>query len=311
MEAPPIVASPVTNDPNIEVPTSTNKEMAKTEMKQDFSKENVENNKQNSQNQNNSFSYHNIDNNILGNNININDKSESKEVAVFPSNESFNSNIYLSIRSKFMLKVYGILLFQFIITFGLILITQINSIKNFLINHNILCIVSLSIAAFIYLTAFILFLCNPKLMRKVPLNYIVLFLITICESIILVYVSIIYSYQYILGAISFVTAICLSIFFIALFNKIEIKYLAMSLVSLLFLLVTYGLLALIIRNYYLIFLYCLLGALVFTLYIVYDTILIRDEFDIDDYIFAALTLYFDIIRLFILILRLLGSRSRE
>ena len=85
----------------------------------------------------------------------------------------------------------------------------------------------------------------------------------------------------------------------------------MSLVSLLFLLVTYGLLALIIRNYYLIFLYCLLGALVFTLYIVYDTILIRDEFDIDDYIFAALTLYFDIIRLFILILRLLGSRSRE
>lgn len=308
MEAPPIAASPVMNDVKIEVPSSTNKEMPKIEMNQDFSKEKVQYNKPSSQNpNNNSISFQNIDNNILRNN----DKMESKDVAIFPSNESFHSNIYLSIRSQFMLKVYGILLFQFIITFGLILITQINKIKSYLLKHNILCIVSVSISAFIFLTAFILFLCNPKLMRKVPLNYFVLFLITICESIILVYISIIYSYQYILGAISYVTAICLSIFFIALFNKIEIKYLAMSFISVLFLMLTYGLLALIFRNYYLIFLYCFLGALLFTLYIVYDTILIRDEFDIDDYIFAALTLYFDIIRLFILILRLLGSRSRN
>ena len=248
MEAPPIAASPVMNDIKIEIPSSTNKELPKTEMNQDFSKEKVEYNKPSSQNpNNNSISYQNIDNNILRNN----DKIESKDVAIFPSNESFHSNIYLSIRSQFMLKVYGILLFQFIITFGLILISQINKIKSYLLKHNILCIVSVSISAFIFLTAFILFLCNPKLMRKVPLNYFVLFLITICESIILVYISIIYSYQYILGAISYVTAICLSIFFIALFNKIEIKYLAMSFISLLFLMLTYGLLALIFRNYYL------------------------------------------------------------
>ena len=247
--------------------------------------------------------YKETDNHIV---VNI----PTKNVQVSSSSEiNIDLAINISIRSKFMLKVFGILLFQFIITFGVVLITQIEKVKTYLHHNMTLCIVLLCVSLFIYLTAFIIFMCNPNLIRKVPINYIILFTITISFTIILSFISSLYYFAYVLGAMSFIIAVCLAIFCIALFNKIDLKFLGMTIISLCFLALTYGILALIMRSYYLEFLYCVLVAILYTLLIVYDTILIRDHFDIDDYIFAALTLYFDIIRLFILILRILGSRK--
>lgn len=55
----------------------------------------------------------------------------------------------------------------------------------------------------------------------------------------------------------------------------------------------------------------ILGALVFSLYLIYDTQLIlgknKRKFAIDDYIMAAMNLYLDIINLFLYILSILGS----
>ena len=265
---------------------------------------NIESNKPIEKEENNSVSLQIPQRKDFPSNLENNDDL-SKEVSVVQS--EFHLDIELSIRSKFMLKVYGILLAQFIFTFGLILICQINKIKNYLIHHIALYIILISISGLVYLVTFIVFTCNPKLLRKVPQNYIILFIITICLSILLTYISILYSYQCVLGAISFVTAICVSIFVISLFNKIDIKYIFMLLITFIFLSFTYGLLAIIFRNYYLLFLYCLIGVTLFSLFIVYDTQFIRDNFDIDDYIFASLTLYLDIIRLFIEILKILGN----
>jgi FtsH-binding integral membrane protein len=55
--------------------------------------------------------------------------------------------------------------------------------------------------------------------------------------------------------------------------------------------------------------YSLIGALIFSMYIVYDTQMIcggnhKYQFNPDDYIFAALSLYIDIINLFLYILSL-------
>ena len=215
----------------------------------------------------------------------------------------------LSIKSGFMLKVYGILLTQFIFTFGIILITQINIIKKILINNFPLCLALVCIASVIYLTTFIIFLCNPRLLQKVPVNYIILFVITICMTIILVFIAICYPPHYVIGAMAFVIAISIGIFVVSSFNKIDIGFLYLTIISLCDLAFTYGILAFIYRSYYLHFLYCLLGGIIFALFIVFDTINIRNNFSCDDYILAAMTLYFDIIRLFIQILRILGSRG--
>jgi protein lifeguard len=53
------------------------------------------------------------------------------------------------------------------------------------------------------------------------------------------------------------------------------------------------------------------GALVLAIYIVYDTQMIignnDDKFEVDDYIFAAMVLYVDIVRIFIHILKNMGD----
>ena len=60
-----------------------------------------------------------------------------------------------------------------------------------------------------------------------------------------------------------------------------------------------------------------LGVLVFSLYIVYDTQLIiggkhkKFQYGVDDYVFAALSLYLDVINLFLCLLALLGGGGRR
>ena len=62
--------------------------------------------------------------------------------------------------------------------------------------------------------------------------------------------------------------------------------------------------------------YAGLGVLIFSVFIVYDTQLImggkhkKHSFGVDDYCFAALNLYLDIINLFLYLLALLGSGDR-
>merc|ERR1712224_504809 len=54
----------------------------------------------------------------------------------------------------------------------------------------------------------------------------------------------------------------------------------------------------------------LIGALIFSGYIVYDTHRITKVFGYDDYIIAAIELYLDIINLFLYILQILASNRR-
>ena len=242
---------------------------------------------------------------------NIINSSENMKHNINYNIQVSHDSIYLNIRNMFMLKVFGILTFQLIFTFAIVLICQIKVIKEFLLSQNILAICLICIATFVYLVLFVIFLCSPNLMRRVPTNYIIIFITTICITINLVYICIYYKPEIVVAAIAFLIAICLAMIAIALFNKIEIGYCNIVLIGLLFLGLNYGILALIYRSYYLYFLYCLIGGIIYALFIAYDTTVIRDEFSIDDYAFAALTLYFDIIRLFILILRIFGGSNRD
>lgn len=56
--------------------------------------------------------------------------------------------------------------------------------------------------------------------------------------------------------------------------------------------------------------YALLGALLFSGYIVFDIHLLATRLDVDDYVWGSVALYLDIINLFMYILRLVGDRDR-
>ena len=260
-------------------------------------------------NNNYMLNINNKNNQILNNNNIDNNEIQDVNVEVTQSQKDVQ-NINIIIRNQFVKKVYGILLTQFIITFGLILICQIKIIKNYLNRNRILYIVLMISAGLIFAVLFAIMTCYPSYLKKVPKNYIFLFLFTICETILLVYVSILYSFIYILGAISFVTVICTAILLISCFKKISLKFIYIFFIISIGLGIMYGILIIIFRNYYLQFFFCFIGAVIFTIILIFDTQSISnlDEnfITIDDYIFAALILYTDIIRIFIQILKIIG-----
>lgn len=58
------------------------------------------------------------------------------------------------------------------------------------------------------------------------------------------------------------------------------------------------------------FIFSLFGAVIFSLYIVFDTWLITTQLGYDDVVVACIRLYLDIINLFLFILSLLSSNRR-
>lgn len=103
------------------------------------------------------------------------------------------------------------------------------------------------------------------------------------------------------------------VFVVFLQTKWDFTLLGGVLVSVLF--------AMIIASFIMIFLpksrilnlvYSSIGAVLFSVYLVYDVQLIaggrKYEFDVDDYIPAALAVYLDIINIFLFLLRILGDR---
>lgn len=76
-------------------------------------------------------------------------------------------------------------------------------------------------------------------------------------------------------------------------------------------LVIYGIVTLVVRSYWLHLVYSALGTLLFSMYLVMDVQMMvggryHYEIDPEEYIFAALNIYVDIINLFIFILDLIG-----
>lgn len=57
--------------------------------------------------------------------------------------------------------------------------------------------------------------------------------------------------------------------------------------------------------------YALLGSVLFSLYIIYDTYMIAERLDPEDYIVGAIELYLDLVNLFLYILRLLSEMNRR
>ena len=68
--------------------------------------------------------------------------------------------------------------------------------------------------------------------------------------------------------------------------------------------------ALIFRSHYLIFLYDTIFAILYSAYIAFDTIVIKETYSLDDYILACVILTVDIIRLFTILLKIFGNKNK-
>ena len=227
--------------------------------------------------------------------------------------ENTEINIETSVRNGFIRKVYGILLIQLIITFSFVLLFQLPSIKNFILSNIQLSGNILLISSILFFFLFLTLACCRTLSKTVPYNYIVLLGITLCEALSCSIVSACYSFEVVAISLFLTIVTTLTITFYACTTKTDFNYLKLVLLIIFSQLFMIGLISVILRLKFFYAFYTFLSTIMIGIYLVYDTQLIIGKlgyaYSIDEYIFASLEIYIDIIRLFLLILRIVAEAS--
>lgn len=225
------------------------------------------------------------------------------------------------IRHGFIRKVYGIVGTQLLFTTAVaVLIMKVGEKE--LRHQQSLTLGLILFSAALSIGTMCIFCCCPELMRKTPHNYIILFLFTLAESIVVGLITVQYTTQSVIMAFGILTVVVFGLTVFACQTKYDFTgwgpYLFVGLLCLmafgLFMwLGSFFLSGAAMRTMHIV--YACGGALIFSFYIVYDTQLIvggkhqrSHEFSIDDYAFAAINLYLDIVQLFLYLLQIFGQR---
>ncbi|KAH9490169.1 hypothetical protein Btru_051240 [Bulinus truncatus] len=217
-----------------------------------------------------------------------------------------------TVRLGFIRKVYAILFMQIAITAGMIsLFIFVDPIKEYSRQNPWMWIL-----AFVMTFVIIIILaCCPDFRRKTPINMILLMSFTICEGFLLGTVSGHYDKDEVLMAVGITAIVALALTIFAFQTKWDFTMFGGLLFVLVIVLICFGLLCAIIQSRYLSLVYASLGALLFSAYLVFDTQMMiggKHKYSLspEEYIFAALNLYLDIVNLFLFILSIIGS-SRD
>mmetsp|Transcript_69707 Transcript_69707/g.130105 ORF Transcript_69707/g.130105 Transcript_69707/m.130105 type:complete len:240 (-) Transcript_69707:68-787(-) len=163
--------------------------------------------------------------------------------------------------------------------------------------------------------------CARETMRTFPQNYAVLSVLTVGMSMVVGYISALYTWQSILLAAGLTSLVFCGLTIYAWNTKRDFTGMWPYLFAFSLALLSLGLTILVlslcgVQVQWLIMLYNFLGVVLFSFYIVFDTQMILGEyggkensFCIDDYCLAAIELYVDVVQLFLFILRLTGDRK--
>lgn len=227
-----------------------------------------------------------------------------------------------TVRRGFVQKVYGILAVQLMVTsvlagivvcFGRQWLTKNPSAVTAAVTAS--CVLSLILAC--------VFACCPEVMRRSPGNYGLLALFTVAESVLVGFACLQYTVGSVLLCMGLTALVVLGLTIYAVQTKTDMTSFGPYLLCGMLVMTGTGLMLMLMASmggtHNAMFstmqvLYAAGGALFASVFLVYDTQLIvggnhEHEFSIDDYVMAAICLYLDIIRLFLSLLRLLGSKD--
>ncbi|RWS17286.1 lifeguard-like protein [Dinothrombium tinctorium] len=217
---------------------------------------------------------------------------------------AFNDKL---IRLGFIRKVYGILTLQLLVSFTFVLIPTVSDgAKEFIFTNPWLLILSIIMAFGSMIT-----LACCQVHRNFPANFICLGIFTLAQSFLLMAVGATTKPEIVLWAVIITAGVCLALTAFAFQTKIDFTICNGIMFVLLIVFMLMGFIMIFVgwsRIMHLI--YAGLGAFIFSAYLVIDTQMIvggshKYQFSPEDYVFAAITLYVDIINLFLMILDLL------
>jgi len=217
------------------------------------------------------------------------------------------------VRHGFVRKVFGILCVQFLITCAVAWPFVAHPVwgQQF-VQHNGW---AFGVTMMAPLAVMCAFMCNPGLSRQFPQNYLLLLLFTVCEGFMVGVCTL----KYTTGSVLMVAAITGVVVFALMLYAFQTKHDFTGMGSYLF-----AAMMVLICCSFLFYLFpvgdtmhkafAVFGSLIFSMFIVYDTQLIiggkhaKRQFSVDDYVLAAITIYLDIINLFLQLLALFGDR---
>jgi len=213
-----------------------------------------------------------------------------------------------SVRQGFIKKVYSILFCQLMVSIGIVCLFVLSKPVNEYVKR------SVGLFWFAWVGALVLMIviaCCENVRRSFPTNFILLGLFTLFESFLLGVVSAHYQVDEVLMAMGIVAVVTLAITVFALQTKYDFTMMGGCLFVALIVLLCFGFLTIFFHNKIVRLVYACLGALIFGLYLVFDTQLMmggNKKYSIspEEYIFAALNLYIDIVMLFLYILEIIG-----
>uniref|UniRef100_A0A2P2I458 Protein lifeguard 1-like n=1 Tax=Hirondellea gigas TaxID=1518452 RepID=A0A2P2I458_9CRUS len=217
-----------------------------------------------------------------------------------------------SIRMAFIKKVMLILMAQLTVTFGIIAVfTLVEEVRVFTretpglfwgaLVLSIVCLIALS--------------CCGSLRRKHPLNMIFLGIFTVCEGFVLGCASASFTKDEILMAVGICVTVTFALTLFAFQTKIDFTMMGGFLFVGLIVLMLFGFLAIFFHDRITNIVYSSLGALLFSFYLVFDIQMMiggNHKYSIspEEYVFAALNIYLDVINLFTYILSIIGNVRR-
>jgi len=240
------------------------------------------------------------------------DKPREQMEASLATEDPVHLDMKLSANTRmgFIRKVYSILFIQLSITAIWITIVALNqsAFYDFFRRTGALTIC----VAVVQLVCLYALGCYRQLARSVPTNYLLLSVFTMSMAYLASTFTVFFDPLSIMSA-GILTAVMVGgLTAYAVTTKTDWSAMSAFIWSLCLLLIFGGILSIFIKNRTFSIFMSVLVIAIMAVFVVYDTQLIvggkSQEFEIDEYVFAAMTLYIDIVRIFMEILNLLGNK---
>ncbi|XP_014890935.1 glutamate receptor, ionotropic, N-methyl D-aspartate-associated protein 1a (glutamate binding) isoform X1 [Poecilia latipinna] len=216
-----------------------------------------------------------------------------------------------NIRQAFIRKVFSVLTVQLLVTCSFVSIfTFVDDAKLFVQRNRWTYYVSYAV----FFVSLITISCCGDFRRKHPWNLVALSILTLSMSYMVGMIASFYNTETVIIAVGITTVVCFTVVLFSLQSKYDFTSCRGVLFVCLIVLLVFSILCIFIRNKILDLVYASLGALLFTCFLAVDTQLLLGNKQLalspEEYIFASLNLYTDIINIFLYILAIVG-RSRE
>ncbi|XP_028327455.1 glutamate receptor, ionotropic, N-methyl D-aspartate-associated protein 1b (glutamate binding) [Gouania willdenowi] len=231
-----------------------------------------------------------------------------EEPPPFHENQDFDFGLdNKTIRRAFIRKVFLLLTAQLMVTFAFVAVfTFVEQVKAFVLVNMWTYLVSYAV----FFVSVCVISCCGSVRRRHPWNLIALSVLTLSLSYMVGMIASFHDTDSVIMAVGITAVVCFTVVIFSLQTKYDFTSCHGVLFVCLMVLIFFGILCIFIRNEILHIVYAGLGAMLFTCFLAVDTQLLLGNKELalspEEYVFAALQLYTDIINIFLYILAIIG-----